>query len=441
MNARVLILLAAGLAAAALPARADDWPQWRGPDRSGDSKEKGLLKAWPKGGPNLLWTCKGAGLGYSQPAVVGDRLYTMGGRGDTEYVFALDVNNGKEVWHAKVGPLFTFQGNSWGDGPRSTPTVDGELVYALGGQGVLVCVKAADGTEVWRKDLPTELKAQVNPIGGGPPNLGWGYTWSPLVDGDQLVCVPGGPEGLLAALDKKTGKVLWRSAEVKEKAPYSSPMIAEVGGVRHYVQTTYKGAVGVRAKDGKLLWSYDRKPGYKDVLIPTPLVRDDLVFLTQGMGMPAVGCDLLRLTPTDSGGVKVTKVYQNKELADVLGGVVLVGGHVYGSSGGLVNSPRFRWVCLDFKTGKVAWTDDEHLPEPGSVVAGDGHLVCYGQETGTAVLIEASPKGWVEKGRFEIPAKTQHQAPSGKVWTPPVIANGRLYLRDQELLFCYNIKK
>jgi outer membrane protein assembly factor BamB len=441
MNARVLLVLAAGLCAPALAARADDWPQWRGPDRSGVSKETGLLETWPKGGPKLLWTYRDAGLGYSHPAVVGDRLYLTGGRGDSEYLFALGVKDGKEIWSAKLGPLFTFQGNAWGDGPRSAPSVDGELVYALGGFGAFVCVRAGDGHEVWRKDLPKDLQAEVNPIGGGPENLGWGYTWSPLVDGDQVICVPGGPEGLLAALDKKTGKVLWRSGQVKEKAPYSSPMVATVGGVRHYVQMTYKGAVGVAAKDGKLLWSYQRKPGYKDVLIPTPLVHDNFVFLTQGMGLPAVGCDLIRLTPGDSGEVKVAKVYQNKELADVLGGVVLVGGHVYGSSGGLVNSPRMRWVCLDFQTGKVAWSDDQDLDEPGSVIAADGHLYCYGQETGTAVLLEASPEKWTEKGRFEIPEKTKHQAPSGKVWTHPVIANGRLYLRDQELLFCYNIKE
>ena len=442
MNVRVLFLLAAGLCGLALPARADDWPQWRGPDRSGVSKETGLLPTWPKGGPPLLWTCRDAGLGYSQPAVVGDRLYLTGARGDSEYLFALDVKDGKEAWHTKIGPVFTFQGNAWGEGPRSTASVDGDLVYALSGGGVLICARTNDGQEVWRKDLPPELHAEVNPIGGGPENLGWGFAWSPLVDGDRLVCVPGGPEGLLAALDKKTGKVLWRSAEVKEKAPYSSPMPTEVGGVRHYVQMTYKGAVGVAAKDGKLLWSYQRKPtGYKDVLIPTPLIHDDFVFLTQGMGLPAVGCDLLRLSPAESGGVKATKVYQNKELANVLGGVVLVKGHVYGSSGGLVNSPRMRWVCLDFKTGTPAWTDDEHFDEPGSVIAADGNVYCYGQETGTAVLLEASPEKWTEKGRFEIPEKTKHQSASGKVWTHPVIANGRLYLRDQELLFCYNIKK
>src|SRR5215472_12362875 len=190
MNARSLFLLAGGLLALALPARADDWPQWRGPDRLGVAKEKGLLKKWPKEGPKLLWTCKDAGVGYSGPAVVGDRLFTMGDRGGTEYLFALDVANGQEVWAAKIGPA--FEGTQWNAGPSATPTVDGGLVYGLGGQGILVCVDAARGTEVWHKDMTADLGGAVNPIGGGPTTFAWGWNWSPLVDGDHLVCVPGG---------------------------------------------------------------------------------------------------------------------------------------------------------------------------------------------------------------------------------------------------------
>lgn len=438
MNARVLILLAAGLAASGRPAQGDDWPQWRGPDRSGVSKETGLLKAWPKGGPKLLWTYKDAGLGYSQPAVVGDRIYTMGGRGDTEYVFALDAD-GKEVWHTKVGPLFTFHGNKWGEGPRSTPTVDGDLVYALGGQGVLVCVKAADGTEVWRKDLPADLGADVNPIGGSPEKTGWGFTWSPLVDGDRLVCVPGGKEGMVAALDRKTGKVLWRSTGLTDQATYSSPIVAEVGGVRQYVVMTYKGVAGVAATDGKLLWNYLRKPDYQDIVAVTPIFHDGCVFTTDGWGYKA-GSDLVRIE-AKGGTFTAKKVYQNLDLANLVGNVVLVKEHVYGSS----ESKRTPgWVCLDFKTGKVAWSDVDALQELGSVTAAEGNLYCYGQDTGTLVLVEANPEKWTEKGRFTIPEPSKLRGaarPGARVWTPPVIANGRLYLRDQDLLFCYNIKE
>jgi outer membrane protein assembly factor BamB len=437
MNVRVLFVLAAGLGALALPARADDWPQWRGPDRSGVSKEKGLLKTWPKAGPKLEWTYRDAGLGYSQPAVVGDRIYTMGGRGDTEYLFALDAKDAKELWHTKVGPLFTFSGNKWGEGPRSTPTVDGDLAYALGGQGILVCVKAADGSEVWRKDLPGELAADVNPIGGGPPKVGWGFTWSPLVDGEQLVCVPGGKEGMVAALEKKTGKVLWRSTELTEQASYSSPIVAEVGGIRQYIVMTYKGVAGVAAQDGKLLWNYKRTPDYKDVLIPTPIFHDNCVFTTDGWGFRA-GCDLVQLTAA-GGTIKATKKYQNQDLANLVGGVVLVAEHVYGAS---ESKKTPGWVCLDFKTGKVAWSDADAL-DIGSVSVADGNLYCYGQDSGTVVLVEPNLTKWMEKGRFTIPGQSKLRAnsPGARTWTPPVIANGRLYVRDQELLFCYNIKE
>ncbi|MEX2026622.1 MAG: PQQ-binding-like beta-propeller repeat protein, partial [Pirellulaceae bacterium] len=176
-------------------ASAADWPQYRGPTRNDVSAETGLLQAWPAEGPPLLWTYADAGIGYSGPAIVGDRLYTIGGRGDTEHLIALDpasVKDGSvtEAWSTTVGQTFQWEGNRWSAGPSSTPTVDGDLVYALGGMGDLLCVNTATGKEVWRKNLPEDLDAQVNPIGGGPKSLGWGFTWSPLVDGDRLVCLP-----------------------------------------------------------------------------------------------------------------------------------------------------------------------------------------------------------------------------------------------------------
>ncbi|HJT79427.1 MAG TPA: PQQ-binding-like beta-propeller repeat protein, partial [Gemmataceae bacterium] len=265
---------------------------------------------------------------------------------------------------------------------------------------------------------------------------GWGFTWSPLVDGDHLICVPGGPKGLLAALDKKTGDVVWRSTGVTDQAPYSSPIVAEVGGVRQYVQMTYRGMVGVAAKDGKLLWTYKRTPAYNDVLIPTPIFHDDRVFATSGMGSGrGVGCDLVRITHSD-GAFKATKVYANQNMESRMGQVVLVNDHVFGWSA----SRRVPgWVCLDFKTGKVAWNEAEKLGA-GSVIAADGDLYCYGEEDGIAALVGATPEKYTEKGRFTIPEQTKQRAPGGKIWTPPVVANGHLYLRDQELIFCYDVK-
>src|SRR3954468_12336520 len=259
-------------------ASAADWPQYRGPERDGVSRETGLRKEWPEGGPPLLWSFDKLGLGYSGPAIVGDRLYISCGRGREEFVVAFDLPSGKggtelkEVWATKLGALFTWTGNKWNVGPNATPTVDGEFVYALGGFGDLVCVEAATGKERWRKNLPRDLGGEVNPIGGGaekPAPLGWGDASAPRVDGQQLICVPGGKQGLLAALDKTTGKVLWRSGDVTDQASYSSPIAIDVGGVRQYVQVVNSGMVGVAARDGKRLWSYRRQPAFDDVVVAT----------------------------------------------------------------------------------------------------------------------------------------------------------------------------
>jgi outer membrane protein assembly factor BamB len=413
---------------------ADDWPQWRGPNRDGVSKETGLLKTWPKEGPKLLWTYKDAGVGYSCPAVVGDRLYTMGGRSDGDYLFALDVKEGKELWAFKIGPVFTFKGNAWGDGPRGAPSVDGQRVYALDGGGDLVCVDAAKGTQIWRKNMSKDLNGEVNPVQFGPG--GWGWSWSPLVDGDQVICVPGGKDGALAALNKKTGEVVWRSKELTDLATYSSPIMADIGGIHQYIEVTNAGVAGVEAKGGKLLWNFKRPKEFNDVVIPTPVFHDNAVYMTvTSLGFRG-GCDLVKLTP-DAGGIKATKGWSNLDLPNTTAGVVLVGEHIYGYS----ESKRTGgWVCQEFKTGKIVWNEPDAL-DRGSLIAADGCLYCYGEESGILALVEANPaEKWKEKARFEIPEKSKHLAPNGKIWTPPVIANGKLYLRDQELLFCYAIK-
>jgi outer membrane protein assembly factor BamB len=424
------------LLALVAPVIAADWPQYRGPNRDGVSKDTGLLQQWPKDGPRLLWTYADAGVGYAGPAVVGDRLYTAGGRGDSEYLIALDLKAAdgtvKEMWATKIGPLFTWKGNSWNAGPNVAPTVEGDSVYALGGFGDLICVEAATGKERWRVSLPRDLGGAVNPIGGGlddPTPLGWGYASAPLVDGDKLVCVPGGKRGLFAALDKATGKVLWRSTEVTDQASYSSPLVAEIRGVRQYVQAVNAGLVGVSAAGGKPLWSYKRAAPYEDVVIATPVVKGDLVYASVGFGE---GCDLVRVAGT-GGAFAAEKVYSTKDVQSRDGGVVLVGDHLYGFS------EKGGWVCQEFKTGKVVWA------EPGigrgSVAAADGRLYCCAEKGGTVALVEPSPEGWKEAGRFKLPRESRQRKPSGRLWTHPVVANGRLFVRDQELLFCFDIKR
>ena len=418
---------------AALFALAADWPQYRGPSRDGSSKETGLLQEWPKGGPKLLWTFTDAGVGYSGPAIVGDKLFMAGGRGTDDVLFALDLKaegTPKELWSAKIGPLFNWKGNSWNTGPNVSPTVDGDLVFALGGLGDLICVEAATGKELWRANLPRDLGGAVNPIGGGleePTPIGWGFASAPLVDGDKLICVPGGKQGLFAALDKKTGKVLWRSKEVTDQVSYSSPLAVEVGGIRQYIQVTNKGIVGVAAADGKLLWSYKRE--YEDVAIATPLFRDNFVYASVGFNE---GCDCIKVVAKD-GAFAVEKVYANKDVQSRDGGVVLVGDHIFG------HSEKGGWTCQDFKTGQVKWSDPGI--GRGSVTFADGRLYCVAEKGSSVSLVEPSAEGWTEKGKFKLPAASKKRLPSGGLWTHPAIADGKLFVRDQELVFCFDVKK
>jgi outer membrane protein assembly factor BamB len=407
-----------------------DWPQWRGPNRDDVSSEKGLLKSWPKEGPPLLWTSSNAGIGYSGPAIVGKRLFTMGARDQTEQLFALDTDTGKEIWSAPIGPIFTFKGNSWGDGPRGTPTVDGDHVFALGGQGELICAEAATGKVVWRKSLPRDLGGVISPHGGGPEKIGWGYSESPLVDGDKLICTPGGDQGTLAALNKRTGQVLWRSQGFTDPATYASAVVTQVGGIRQYVQMTDRGAIGAAADDGRPLWRYLRRPPYPDdtFVIPTPIVHDTYVYTST-----SAGCDLAKLSPLGK-GFRAAKVYSVKTMKNQSGGVVLVGDHVYGYSDGR------GWICHQFESGNTTTWYAKGKFGRGSLTYADGHLYCYGEDEGTAVLIEATPQGWKENGRFALPRQSQQHKPNGKFWTHPVVANGRLYLRDQELLFCFDVR-
>ncbi len=412
--------------------RADDWPQYRGPKRDDVSAEKGLLQQWPEKGPPLLWTYANAGVGYSGPAVVAGRYYTIGGRGDSEFLIALDVDKVKdgapaEAWAAKVGTLFNWDGNHWSAGPSSTPTVDGDAVYALGGNGDLVCVAAADGKARWRVNLPAALEAEVNPIGGGPKKLGWGFTWAPLVDGDRLICLPGGPKGTVAALEKRSGRVVWRSAELTDQAAYTSPMAAVIDGVRQYVVLTNMGVRGVSAADGRLLWKHDRK--FNTEVVNSPMISGALVFITVGGGR---GGDLLRVKRAGN-AFAVEEVYTNKNVSNHHGNIVLFEGHLYGASEGK------GWVCQSLETGELAWSERAKVPA-GSVTYADGRFYAYGDRDGATALVEASSKACTVLGRFVPPRASTQRKKSGGVWTPPVVSGGKLFLRDQELVFCYDVR-
>jgi outer membrane protein assembly factor BamB len=390
---------------------AADWPQWRGPDRTDVSAETGLLRAWPSEGPRLRWTFKAGGIGFSGPAVVGETLYIMGARGGAEQLLAIDVVEGKERWSLDVGDIFEI---ARGNGPRSTPTVVDGRVYALGAKGNLVCVDAAAGRLIW--------KTSMSDLGGTPPE--WGYCESVLVDAGRVICTPGGPKGALAALDAATGKLVWQTREFTDPAQYASPIIFTWAGVRQYVQLTMKSLVGVQASDGKVLWKSDWRG--QTAVVPTPIYRDGHVYITSGYG---VGSKLVRLGPDHS----VSDVYVNKVMKNQHGGVILIGDHLYGYSDGA------GWTCQDFKTGEVVWSEKEKLGK-GAIAYADERFYCLSEDKGIVALIEASAKGWKEHGRFQLPYDSTLRQPKWLVWTHPVISGGRLYLRNQELLFSYDVK-
>jgi outer membrane protein assembly factor BamB len=401
-----------------------DWPQWRGPHRDGISAETGLLKEWPKDGPPLAWKAKGLGGGYSAPAIAGGRIFGMSYRGDDEVVWALDEKDGAEKWVTRIDAASRKIGGP-GQGPegsRCMPTVDGDLVYALGTAGDLVCLKTADGKEVWHKNLPKDF--------GGRFMANWGYCESPLIDGDKLICTPGNSDATVVALNKKTGEVIWKGQVPDGNgAGYASPIAIESAGHRQYVHFLEGWLAGFDATTGKLLWRSKNKGPRQVANCSTPLFFDDCVFAAAAYGAGGV---LVKLSKDGADGVKAEEVYATKKMENQHGGMILYNGCLYGANGG--NGGGFL-ICLDAKTGEVKWDAREGRKAPkGSLTMADGRLY-YRHEDGTMTLLEPSAKEYIERGRFEQPERSK--SPD---WCYPVVANGKLYLRDQDLLLCYDVK-
>jgi outer membrane protein assembly factor BamB len=357
-----------------------------------------------------MWLYSQAGTGYSAPAIVNGKLFTLGTRDGREVLLVLDANTGQELSFTKLSGVLD---NDRGDGPRGSPTVDGDRIYALTGVGTLACVNIESGKVLWQVGMEK--------LGGRLPN--WGYSESVLVDGDQVVCTPGGAKGAVAAFDKMTGQLRWQSKQFRDLAHYSSIVPARINGVAQYVQRTDKSIVGISPADGALLWETDF-PG-RIAVAPTPIVRDNEVYVTAGYG---AGCKLVRIDPKN----KVTTVYENKVMKNHHGGVVLMGEFLYGYS------DDWGWVCQNFKTGAQVWAH-KGLGK-GAIGAADGMLYCLEEGRGNVALVEASPKGWQERGRFKLEPQTKIRADKGGIWTHPVISNGKLYLRDQDLIYCYDVK-
>lgn len=417
-----------------------DWPQWQGPDRNAISRETGLLPEWPKEGPPLAWKVKGLGGGDGAPSVAAGRLFGMGNRAndegsEDEVVWALAETDGKSLWTTRLGPGFRQRMPQGKEGPGCTPTVAGEHLYVLGLGGELACLQTGDGKIVWQRSL-------TQAFGGQVPT--WSYRESPLVDGDKVICTPGGDAATLVALHRLTGETIWTSqlpglagggggpgGSGRSGAAYASAIAFDFDGQRQYVQLTARALVGVAASDGRFLWRYNRAANGMGINCSTPIHHDGHVFAASAYG---AGGGLVKLSKDETGGVKAEEVWFSKRMQNHHGGVILHDGCLYGANGGNEGGAL---VCLDFKTGEVLWDERDHpnrRAPKGSVAFADGRLY-YRTEQGTMLLIEPSRKEYLERGRFDQPDRSNKPA-----WAHPVIANGKLYLRDQDVLLCYDVK-
>lgn len=396
-----------------------DWPQFRGPKRDGVSTDTGLLKSWPDKGPPLAWKSDGVGEGFSSVAVVGDKVLTMGDSGDDCLIFAVSRKDGRQLWKAKVGRP---GGGGGYPGPRCTPTIDGDSVYAIGQHGDLVCVALVDGKERWRKNLIKDFKGSSG---------SWQYAESPLVDGDKLICTPGGKESLMIALDKKTGKEKWKGYTPDgELAGYSSIVVSNAAGTRQYVTLTSKGVVSFKASDGKMLWRYGatgNRFADNTANVPTVVLMDDpnRIFASAGYGR---GGGLVQLTSA-GGKIDTKEIYWKENLNNKHGGVIRVGDYLYGD-----HDDSGRIWCAEAKTGKVMWTrkDDAEGSGSASLTYADGMLYVRYQN-GWIALVSADPKSYRLVSSFRVPNA------SGTCWAHPVVVGGKFYIRERDVVWCYDV--
>ncbi|MFQ3591586.1 MAG: PQQ-binding-like beta-propeller repeat protein [Gemmataceae bacterium] len=409
-----MLTLALLLAIAPAPAEGSsaDWPAFRGPNRDNLSPDTGLLKEWPKEGPKLLWTGEGLGKGYSSPAISGSHIFTLGDVDDKCFLFALNRADGKMLWKKEIGGASQQRNKNWA-GSRSTPTVDGQFVYALAPRGQLVAAKLNDGEIVWSKDFKKDYAGSHG---------SWEYAESVLIDGDRLLCTPGGKEATVVCLDKTTGKEIWKSA-AGGQAGYASIVISNAGGVKQYVTLIAAGTIGIDAQTGKRLWIYD-KLGGNVANIPTPIVKGEQIFTLAGYGK---GGALLSLSKKEN-SILFNEVYYETKLKNKHGGAVIVGDYVYADT-----DDRGSPYCANWKTGEVKWTGKSPKGRgSASLTYADGHLYIR-YNNGVMVLVPADPSGYTEKGSFQIP-------PSGRSsWAHPVVIGGKLYLREDDKLYCYDV--
>jgi outer membrane protein assembly factor BamB len=427
--ARIVVLalvVTAQVQAADSSSKLDEWRQWRGPNRENKSPDKGLSQNWKTDKPKLLWTAEGVGEGYASVSLADGRIYTTGNLPSGQAVIALNAVDGMVLW---TKPLTSEPPKHGHEGSRCTPTIDGDRLYAITSSGVLACLKSADGEIVWQKDFKKDFAGEMM--------SGWGFSESPLIDGEWLLCTPGGKDAMIVALNKLTGEEVWRSpspkleGKGKDGAGYSSIVVSNAGGVKQYVQLVGRGLIGVSASDGKFLWGYSEIAN-PTANIPTPIVSGDYVFTSTGYGDG--GAALVKIV-SDGDDWKAEEVYYHpaKTLQNHHGGMVLHDGHVYF---GAKHNNGFP-VCVELSTGKLAWGGEDRGPGTGSaaVVFADGNIV-FRYQSGEVALVEATPDAYKLKGVF-----TPDYVGKKPCWAQPVVIGGKLYLRDQDKLMCYDVAK
>ncbi|MDA7673327.1 PQQ-like beta-propeller repeat protein [bacterium] len=406
--------------AAASAATSSDWFQWRGPNRDGVSAETGLNTDWDAKEPELLWRTSGLNGGMSSLSIYDGKLFTMGERDGGTIIHCRNIEDGAEVWTASVA----------GKGsPNCTPTVDpaAGLVYGVSRDGELSAVKIDDGSLAWSKSYSGDF--------GGKMMSQWGFSESPLIDGEHLICTPGAPDALLAALNKTTGEVIWKTnvAEAdlgsagKDGAGYGSVVISNADDVKHYIQLVGRGLVGVSPEDGSLMWNYNRIAN-GTANVPTPIISGDYVFGSTGYGDG--GSALLKLSKSGSKmSAKEEYYYNAKELQNHHGGMILVGDHIYLGEGHNNGFPQ----CIELKSGEIKWGKQRGAGSESAAIAyADGHIFFRYQDH-TMAVVEANPSEYKLKGSFKIGSSNKQS------WPHPVIQDGKLYLRDQDELLCYDI--
>jgi len=390
------------------PQTAASWPQFHGPARENRSLETGLLRQWPAEGPRLLWQSKGLGHGFGTVSIADHRIYAAGDVQDKTMISALDMN-GRVLWQAEGGPIWTGPQ----PGSRGTPTIDGDRLYYLSAVGSLVCLESRTGRQVWALNILDQF---------GGENITWALAESVLIDGEHVICCPGGPRTAVVALDKHTGRTVWESPSVGERAGYASASLGQFQDIRMIFTLTAKAVIAVNADTGALLWRFEHvAPNDENILMP--LYHDGHVFASSH----ETGSVLLRMA-IDGTRVSVEPAWHNKDLDQHHGGVVLVDGYLYGC--GRFNGNR--WACLEWQSGRTMYL--ERGVGKGSLTYADGFLYTR-SEDGLVGLVEATPQGHQLVSRFTPPDQGE-----GPAWAHPVICGGRLYLRHSDWLYCYDVQ-